>query len=111
MSNEFNNTENDPGWEALIANDPAQHLAKPELDALKGAVLAEATKVAPISKRSWLAPVAVAASVALFVGGGAGYTIAAQSGSNSANFISAPALEIGSAAGSQDEKMSASAVW
>lgn len=111
MSNEFNNTENDPGWEALIANDPAQHLAKPELDALKGAVLSEATKVAPISKRSWLAPVAVAASVALFVGGGAGYTIAAQSRSNSANFISAPALEMGSAAGSQDEKMSASAVW
>ena len=35
--------------------------------------------VSPISKRSWLAPVAVAASVALFVGGGAGYTIAAQS--------------------------------
>jgi hypothetical protein len=111
MSNEFNSTENDPGWEALIANDPAQHLAKPELDALKGAVLSEATMVAPISKRSWLAPVAVAASVALFVGGGAGYTIAAQSGSNSANSISAPALEMGSAAGLQDGKISTSAVW
>ena len=111
MSNEFNGTENDQAWVALTANDPAQDLAKPELDVLKAAVLSEAIKVAPISKRSWLAPVAVAASVALFVGGGAGYTIAAQSGSNSSNTISAPAVEMGSAAGAQDEKMESSAIW
>jgi hypothetical protein len=111
MSNEFNGTENDQAWVALTANDPAQHLAKPELDSLKVSVLSEAIKLAPISKRSWLAPVAVAASVALFVGGGAGYTIAAQSSSNSSNTISAPAVEMGSAAGAQDEKMSSSAIW
>jgi hypothetical protein len=111
MSNEFNGTKNDQAWVALTANDPAQHLAKPELDSLKLSVLSEAIKLAPISKRSWLAPVAVAASVALFVGGGAGYTIAAQSGSDSANSISAPALGMSSAAGAQDEKMSSSAIW
>jgi hypothetical protein len=108
MSNEFNSTENDQAWVALTANDPAQDLAKPELDALKAAVLSEAIKVAPISKRSWLAPVAVAASVALFVGGGAGYTIAAQSAADSSGSISAPALEMGGAA-AEDAKMSA--VW
>ena len=111
MSNEFNGSENDQAWAALSANDPAQDLAKPELETLKMSVLSEAIKVAPISKRSWLAPVAVAASIALFVGGGAGYTIAAQSGSNSSNTISAPAVEMGSAAGAQDEKMESSAIW
>ena len=105
MSNEFNGTENDQAWAALTANDPAQHLAKPDMDALKAAVLSEAIKVAPISKRSWLAPVAVAASVALFVGGGAGYTIAAQSAGNSSSAISAPSIEMGGAA-SEDAKMS-----
>ena len=109
MSNEFNGTENDQAWAALTANDPAQHLAKPELDALKAAVLSEAIKVAPISKRSWLAPVAVAASVALFVGGGAGYTIAAQSEDNSSSAISAPSIEMGGAAGAEDAKMSS--IW
>lgn len=109
MSNEFNGTENDQAWAALTANDPAQHLAKPEIDALKAAVLSEANKVAPISKRSWLAPVAVAASVALFVGGGAGYTIAAQSADNSSSAISAPSIEMGEAARAQDAKMSS--IW
>ena len=111
MSNEFSGTDNDQAWVALTANDPAKHLANPELDALKASVLSEAIKVAPISKRSWLAPVAVAASVALFVGGGAGYTIAAQSNSPAQNIVSAPNLEMGSAAGAQDAKMSSSAVW
>jgi hypothetical protein len=111
MTNEFNGNTNDQAWVALTGNDPAQQLAKPELDALKASVLSEAIKIAPISKRSWLAPVAVAASVALFVGGGAGYTIAAQSESNSPNTISAPALEMGSAVGAQDEKMASSAFW
>jgi len=111
MTNEFNGTEKDQAWVALTANDPAQHMSKPELDALKASVLSEAIKVAPISKRSWLAPVAVAASVALFVGGGAGYTIAAQSNSPAQNIVSAPNLEMGSAAGAQDAKMSSSAVW
>ena len=105
MSNGFDGKENDQAWVALTANDPAQHMSKPELDALKASVLSEAIKVAPISKRSWLAPVAVAASVALFVGGGAGYTIAAQSGSDVPNVISAPAAEMGGAAGAEDSKM------
>jgi hypothetical protein len=105
MSNEFNGTDSDQAWVALTANDPAKHLANPDLDALKASVLSDAIKVAPISKRSWLAPVAVAASVALFVGGGAGYTIAAQSGSNSPNTISAPGIEMGGAAGAEDSKM------
>jgi len=105
MSNEFDGKENDQAWVALTANDPAQHLASPELDVLKASVLSQAIKVAPISKRSWLAPVAVAASVALFVGGGAGYTIAAQSGSNVPNVVSAPATEMGGAAGAEDSKM------
>ena len=109
MSNEFNGNGNDQAWAALTANDPAQHLAKPEIDALKAAVLSEAIKVAPISKRSWLAPVAVAASVALFVGGGAGYTISAQSADNSSSAISAPAIEMGGAAGAEDSKMSS--IW
>lgn len=111
MTNEFDGTENDQAWVALTANDPANNLGKPELDAIKASVLSEAIKVAPISKRSWLAPVAVAASVALFVGGGAGYTIAAQSNSPAQNVVSAPNLEMGSAAGAQDAKMSSSAVW
>ena len=112
MTNEFNGTEKDQAWVALTANDPAQHMSKPELDALKASVLSEAIKVAPISKRSWLAPVAVAASVALFVGGGAGYTIAAQSSSDS-NFVYAPisAPEQETAAGAQDAKMSSSSMW
>jgi len=112
MSNEFDGTENDQAWVALTVNDPANDLGKPELDALKASVLTEAIKVAPISKRSWLAPVAVAASVALFVGGGAGYTIAAQSSSDS-NFVYAPisAPEQGTAAGAQDAKMSSSSMW
>jgi len=112
MSNEFDGTENDQAWVALTANDPANDLGKPELDALKASVLTEAIKVAPISKRSWLAPVAVAASVALFVGGGAGYTIAAQSSSDS-NFVYAPisAPEQGTAAGAQDAKMTSSSMW
>lgn len=109
MSNEFNGTDNDQAWTALTANDPAQHLAKPEMDALKAAVLSEAIKVAPISKRSWLAPVAFAASVALFVGGGAGYTIAAQSADNSSSALSAPTVEMGRAAGAEDSKMSS--IW
>jgi len=66
-------------------------------------VLTESTKVVSISKRSWLAPVAVAASVALFVGVGAGYTIAAQSAADSS--ISAPSIEMGGAA-PEDAKMS-----
>jgi hypothetical protein len=111
MSNEFNGSDNDQAWVALTANDPATAAANPELDSIKASVLAEAGKVTPISKRSWLAPVAVAASVALFVGGGAGYTIAAQSASDSANSISSPALGMSSAAGARDEKMSSSAIW
>ena len=112
MSNEFNGTDSDQAWVALTATDPAKHLANPELDALKASVLSEAIKVAPISKHSWLAPVAVAASVALFVGGGAGYTIAAQSSSDS-NFVYAPisAPEQETAAGAQDAKMSSSSMW
>ena len=105
MSNEFDGKENDQAWVALTANDPAKHLASPELDAIKASVLSQAIKVAPISKRSWLAPVAVAASVALFVGGGAGYTIAAQSGSDVPNVISAPATEMGGVGGAEDSKM------
>jgi hypothetical protein len=58
-----------------------------------------------VSERSWLAPVAIAASLALLVGVGAGYTIAAQSGSNSPNTISAPGIEMGGAAGAEDSKM------
>jgi hypothetical protein len=109
MSNEFNGSDNDQAWVALTANDPATAAANPELDAIKASVLAEAGKVTPISKRSWLAPVAVAASVALFVGGGAGYTIAAQSASESTNSIARPAIEMGGTAESQDAKMSA--IW
>lgn len=111
MTNEFDSTKNDQAWVALTANDPAKVLAKSELDALKASVLSEAIKVAPISKRSWLAPVAVAASVALFVGGGAGYTIAAQSASDVSNVASAPAIGMGGAAGAEDSKMSSSAMW
>ena len=58
-----------------------------------------------VSERSWVAPVAIAASLALLVGVGAGYTIAAQSGSNSPNTISAPGIEMGGAAGAEDSKM------
>lgn len=112
--NEFGNegTKGDPAWELLRANDPASSAATPDLVAIRASVLAESNKVVPISKRSWLAPVAVAASVALFVGGGAGYTIAAQSSSDS-NFVYAPisAPERGSVAGGQDAKMSSSSMW
>ena len=109
MSNEFNGTENDQAWVALTGNDPAKLAANPDLNAIKTSVLSEAIKVAPISKRSWLAPVAVAASVALFIGGGAGYTIAAQSADNSSSAISAPSIEMGGAAGAEDAKMSS--IW
>ena len=107
MTNEFNGTENDQAWNALTANDPAQLVANPDVEAIKVSVFSEASKVAPISKRSWLAPVAVAASVALFIGGGAGYTIAAKSDGTSPNSISVP--EQGGVAGSQDAKMSS--IW
>ena len=111
MTNEFDSTETDQAWAALTANDPALLAPNLELDALKASVLSEAIKVSPISKRSWLAPVAVAASVALFVGGGAGYTIAAQSGSEVPNVVSAPALEMGGVAGAQDAKLSSGSFW
>lgn len=106
MSNEFDGPQNDQSWAELTANDPARNLENPNFDALKASVLSEAIKVSPISKRSWLAPVAVAASFALFVGGGAGYTIAAQSATDSSMSSSAPAPEIGVASGGQDSKMS-----
>ena len=78
MTNEFGiDGTSDKAWELLRANDPANSAANPDLAAIRASVLAETNKVVPISKRSWLAPVAVAASVALFVGGGAGFTIAA----------------------------------
>ena len=105
MANEFDTdgTGNDRAWELLRANDPANSAVTPDLAAIRASVLAESTKVVSVSKRSWLAPVAVAASVALFVGGGAGYTIAAQSAADSS--ISAPSIEMGGAA-PEDAKMS-----
>jgi hypothetical protein len=109
MSNEFNDSANDPAWVALTANDPAKAAANPELDAIKASVLAEAGKVAPISKRSWLAPVAVAASVALFVGGGAGYTIASSADNSVSIPVGVP--EMGRAMGANDSKISSSLMW
>ena len=119
-------TKGDQAWELLRANDPASSATSPDLAAIRASVLAETNKLVPITKRSWLAPVAVAASVALFVGGGAGYTIAAQSSSDS-NFVyspisapemgapnsvsGAPNLGIGAPSGSQDSKMSSSSAW
>jgi|GEM_PF-2311947 len=131
MNDEFGNdgSVNDQGWELLRANDPANLSAAPDLTAIRASVLAESSKVVAISKRSWLAPVAVAASVALFIGGGAGYTIAAQSSSDSSNFVYTPtsAPEMGAPSGSrvggangsaagmpsgaQDSKISASSAW
>jgi len=112
--NEFGNgvTKGDQAWDLLRANDPANSASTPDLAAIRASVLVETNKVVPISKRSWLAPVAVAASVALFVGGGAGFTIAAQSSSDS-NFVYAPisAPERGAASGEQDLKMSTSSMW
>jgi len=107
MANEFDTdgSGNDRAWELLQANDPANSAVTPDLAAIRASVLTESTKVVSITKRSWLAPVAVAASVALFVGGGAGYTIAAQSAADSSSSISAPAIEMGGAA-SEDAKMS-----
>jgi len=117
MNNEFGNDviNDDQAWDSLQANDPANSAAAPDLTAIRASVLAETSKVVPISKRYWLAPVAVAASVALFVGGGAGYTVAAQSSSDT-NFVYAPisAPERGAAVGAQDQKLSLSgdlAVW
>ena len=117
MSNEFgsedltNGTTGDKAWELLRENDPATGSINPDLAAIRTSVLAETSKVVKVSKRSWLAPVAVAASVALFAGGGAGYTIAAQSASNSADIVSAPnsapnsAPEMGAATGAQNSRM------
>lgn len=125
MTNETGNetgnedTKSDQAWELLRANDPAISVGAPDLTAIRAYVLAQSSKVVPISKRSWLAPVAVAASVALFVGGGAGYTIAAQSSSDS-NFVYSPisAPEMGTpasaggrASGTEDAKMSSSSMW
>jgi hypothetical protein len=109
MSNEFNDSANDQAWVALTANDPAKAAANPELDAVKASVLAEAGKVTPISKRSWLAPVAVAASVALFVGGGAGYTIASSADNSVSIPVGVP--EMGRAMGANDSKISSSLMW
>lgn len=111
MNDDFDNdgTKNDQAWESLRANDPANSSALPDLTAIRASVLIESSKVIPISKRSWLAPVAVAASVALFVGGGAGYTIAAQSTSDPATSIAASAPEIGAPSGGQDSKLALSA--
>jgi len=122
MTNEFGTetgNEGDQAWELLQANDPASSATSPDLAAIRASVLAESNKVVPISKRSWLAPVAVAASVALFVGGGAGYTIAAQSSSDSwfvyspisATEMGAPDSVSGAPSGSQDSKMSSTSAW
>jgi len=114
MNDKFGNdgSVNDQGWELLRANDPANSTAAPDLAAIRASVLAESSKVVPISKRSWLAPVAVAASVALFIGGGAGYTIAAQSSSDSSNFVYTPtsAPEMGAPSGSRVGGTTGSAV-
>lgn len=109
MSNEFNGSENDQEWVALTENDPAKLAANPDLVGIKAAVMSEAIKVAPISKRSWLAPVAVAASVALFIGGGAGYTVA--SSADSSVSIPAGGPEMARGMGASDSKMSSSAIW
>lgn len=114
MNDEFGTDASavDPAWELLRANDPVTASASPDLAAIKASVLAESTKVVPISKRSWLAPVAIAASVALVVGSGAGYTVAARSTSDSSSSIAMPVAEMGvPARGSADEKMSSSAIW
>jgi len=114
MNDEFGNdgSVNDQGWELLRANDPANSAAAPDLAAIRASVLAESSKVVSIYKRSWLAPVAVAASVALFIGGGAGYTIAAQSSSDSSNFVYTPtsAPEMGAPTGSRVGGANGSAV-
>jgi len=114
MNDEFGNdgSVSDQGWELLRANDPANSAAAPDLTAIRASVLAESNKVVSISRRSWLAPVAVAASVALFIGGGAGYTIAAQSSSDSSNFIYTPtsAPEMGASSGSRVGGTTGSAV-
>lgn len=113
MANEFDTdgTDSDYAWELLQVNDPANSAVTPDLTNLRASLLAEANKVVPVSKKSWLAPVAVAASVALLVGGGAGYTIAAQSSSEVPTIASAPATEMGGATGAQDGKMSSSSFW
>lgn len=113
MSNEFgkedltNGITGDKAWDLLRENDPAISAISPDLAAIRASVLAESSKVVTLSKRSWLAPVAVAASVALFVGGGAGYTIAAKSASESETISYAPnsTPERGSTAGAQDSRM------
>jgi hypothetical protein len=109
MSNEINGTGNDQEWVALTANDPAKLAANPDLVGIKASVMSEALKVAPISKRSWLAPVAVAASVALFIGGGAGYTVA--SSANNSVSIPVGGLEMGRGMGASDSKMASSEIW
>ena len=108
MNNEFGNDgiNDDQAWESLQANDPANSAAAPDLTAIRTSVLAETSKVVKVSKRSWLAPVAVAASVALFVGGGAGYAIASQSASDSPVAIAAPAPDMGAPSSGRDSKMS-----
>jgi len=129
MNDEFGNDGdiNDQAWELLRENDPANSVDAPDLASIRASVLAESNKVVRIPKRSWLAPVAVAASVALFVGGGAGYTIAAQSRSDSPKSITNFAPEmgvpsnsqaggasgstIGAPSGTQDQKSSLSGTW
>ena len=114
MNDEFGTEASavDPAWDMLRANDPATAGASPDLAAIKASVLAESTKVIPISKRSWLAPVAIAASVALVVGSGAGYTVAARSTSDSSSSIAMPTTAMGAPErGSADEKMSSGAIW
>lgn len=109
MSNEFNGSENDQEWVALTTNDPAKLAANPDIAGIKASVMSEAIKVAPISKRSWLAPVAVAASVALFIGGGAGYTVASSEDNSVSIPVGAPEMARGM--GANDSKMSSSAIW
>ena len=109
MNDEFGTDASavDPAWELLRANDPVTASASPDLVAIKASVLAESTKVVPISKRSWLAPVAIAASVALVVGSGAGYTVAARSSSDLPSSIAMPEAAMGALGrGAADEKMS-----
>ena len=116
MNNEFDATdlEQDSAWKALQASDPAISATVPDLNNLRVSIKIESEKVVSISKRSWLTPVAVAASVALFIGSGAGYTVAKNANvtSETTTAMGVPAGGVnglGVSAGA-DEKMS-SGFW
>lgn len=98
MTNDTNSHGSE--WEALIDADPATTLYV-DLAEVRNKVVTDTTpvtNVVPLTRRTWFKPAAAAAGVALLLGTGSGYTIAAMNESETM-----PAVYSGSISGAPAE--------